>query len=421
MKPILSAVLLLLALSSFAQKKYEKAFIVTNNSDTIRGYINYVEMDKNPVDIKFKKNLEDKEFQKYTIHDIRYFEIEGYEYFSRWVCNISMDESEFARLSLGLDTSHRTDTVFLRMVSSGKYVNLYSYKDKLKTRFYIKNNEDPVPEELVYHVSIDNNEGAKVREYNTYQDQLIQVAIKNGASVDKVRELAATASYSQKELVKIVETINGGSDDHTFQKANHYKKTRFFIEGGVGRSSFKFTGRTDLSDLKFASALTPVISVGLDQFLKPAIGRVIIRPEVTFSMDRLHGKYKSDYEWENDYDIKRNTIGLTLSVLVNVYNTDPLKFYLGAGGGLNFSNYPEINYYVKYTESSPPTKKYPHGFRSDTQILLGRVGCVLNNKIEFSFVYNAVVGRLTENYIAFSDKYSSQQLRIGYLFSNKKK
>ncbi|MBV4357952.1 outer membrane beta-barrel protein [Pinibacter aurantiacus] len=420
MKPILFAGILLLSLSGIAQKKFEKAFIVTNSSDTLRGYVDYVEQDRNPVDIRFKKNLEDNDFQTYRIHDVQYFEIEGYEYYSRWVCSISMDESEFSRLSNGVDSSKRTDTVFLRLLTAGKYVQLYSYKDKLKLRFYIKGKDDPAPQELIYRVSIDNEEGARVKEENIFQGQLIQYAIQNNAATDKLYALAGRSKYSQRELTKIAETINGGNEV-TFEKANHYKKNRFFIEAGVNRSSFKFTGLDYLAAIKFSSSLTPAFSVGIDQFIKPAIGRVMLRGELSFYMDRLHGSNKRTNTWIDNYELKRNTVGISLSVLTNLYNSESFKFFIGLGGGLNFSKYPEVSYYVKYGESAPATEKYTQDFRSTSMPIIGRIGCVLNSRIELSLVYNGVVGRLTENYMTFSDKYSCQQIRVGYLFSNKKK
>ncbi|MDH7463774.1 hypothetical protein QEG73_20910 [Chitinophagaceae bacterium 26-R-25] len=420
MKPILFAGILLLSLSGIAQKRFEKAFIVTNSSDTIRGYIDYVEQEKNPVDIRFKKSLEDNDFQTYSVHDLKYFEIEGYEYFSRWVCSISMDETEFSRLHVGVDPSKRTDTVFLRMVTAGKYIQLYSYKDKLKLRFYIKGKDDPAPTELIYHVSIDTEDGSRVKEDNIFQGQLIQYAIQNNVVNDKLYTLNGRSKYTQRDLAKIVETINGGNEI-AFEKADNYKKSRFFFSVGASRSSFRFTGFDDLSSIKFSSSLTPAFTVGLDQFIKPAIGKVMLRPELSFYQDRLHGTNKRSDTWEQFYELKRNTIGLSLSMLSNLYNTESFKFFIGVGGGLNFSYYPEINYYVKYGETGSPTGMDSHEFRGTTMSIGGRVGCVLNSRLEFSFVNNWNVGRLTENYAGFSDKYSCQQLRVGYLFSNRKK
>jgi len=420
MKPILFAGALLLSLTGIAQKKFEKAFIVTNSSDTIRGYVDYVEQDRNPVDIKFKKNLDDKDFQTYSIHDVQYFEIEGFEYFSRWVCSISMDESEFSRLSIGVDTSTRTDTVFLRMVTSGKYLQLYSYKDKLKVRFYIKGKDEPAPQELIYHASIDNEEGTRVREDKIFQGQMVQYAIKNNAATDKLYALTGRSKYSERDLTKIVETINGGNEV-AFEKADHYKKSRFLIEAGLNRSSFKFTGSDPMAAIKFSGATTPAFSIGIDQFIKPAIGKVLLRGELSFYTDRLHGTNKRTNTWEDNYELKRNTIGISLSVLTNLYNSESFKFFIGLGAGLDFSKYPEVSYYVKYSESAPPSEKYAHDFRTQSLPVIGRVGFVLKSRIEFSFVYKGNIGRLTDNYMAFSDKYSCQQIRVGYLFSNRKK
>lgn len=420
MKPFLFAGILLLSLSGIAQKKFEKAFLITNANDTIHGYVDYVDQDKNPVDIKFKKNLEDKDVQTYSIQDVKYFEIEGYEYFTRWACSISMDETEFSRLHTGIDLKSRMDTVFLRMVTMGKYVQLYSYRDKLKLRFFIKSKDEPAPKELVYHTYFDNQDATSVKEENIFQGQLVQYATENNAATDKLYSLTGRSKYIQSDIVKIVETINGGKEV-AFEKADRYKKNRFLFEAGVSRSSFKFIGLDDLAALKFSSTLTPAFSIGIDQFIKPAIGKIILRGELSFYQDKLHGTNKRSDTWEDNYTLKRNSIMMSLSMLANLYNTDQFKFFIGAGGGFGFSNCPENRYYVKYGEPGTPTEITPYLFRPSAISIIGRAGCVLNKKFEFSFVYNKNVGRITENYIGFADKYSCQQLRFGYLLSNRKK
>ncbi|MDI3318526.1 hypothetical protein QJ048_02015 [Pinibacter sp. MAH-24] len=217
-----------------------------------------------------------------------------------------------------------------------------------------------------------------------------------------------------------MELINGGNE-LTFEKADHYKKNRFIIQAGVNRSTFKFTGTTDLVGLQFTKSYSPAFSVGFDHFIKPAVGKVILRTEISFHTDKFHGEYKKINTWQDYYDLKRNTIGVNLSILTNLYNGSSFKFFIGAGGGLNFSNYPENNHYTIYGEPTPAATKFAPHFNASSITLAGRAGCVLRNRIEFSFMCNGVIGRLTENYTAYSDKYSSQQLRVGYLFSNRKK
>ena len=49
---------LLLAGSCYSQSStYQKGFVVTNNGDTINGWIDYRQWDKNPDEIKFKKDI----------------------------------------------------------------------------------------------------------------------------------------------------------------------------------------------------------------------------------------------------------------------------------------------------------------------------------------------------------------------------
>ena len=68
---------LLLSLSSLAQG-YLPGYVVTNNGDTLKGFVKYVRTENSPRVIRFKTDANAK-VNKYSAADVKYFSIDiGY-------------------------------------------------------------------------------------------------------------------------------------------------------------------------------------------------------------------------------------------------------------------------------------------------------------------------------------------------------
>ncbi|MET3112486.1 hypothetical protein AAKU52_000197 [Pedobacter sp. CG_S7] len=138
---------------SFAQSNFQPGYIVTPKGDTVIGFIDYKERSVNPVKVVFKPHKYSLT-QQYTINDCTAFGINHLETYQRFVVAISMSKENNNNLSHGLDNSERRDTVFLKVLQSGKNVVLYAYQDPLKKRFYISDQHHKTPEELKRNIYI---------------------------------------------------------------------------------------------------------------------------------------------------------------------------------------------------------------------------------------------------------------------------
>ncbi|HUH32393.1 MAG TPA: hypothetical protein VLZ28_00485, partial [Daejeonella sp.] len=75
MKNIYTIVLfILLPCLVYSQSNYTEGLVITHNSDTLKGFIDYQEWVKNPEKITFKTSLSAAE-QVFTESDIVYFEV----------------------------------------------------------------------------------------------------------------------------------------------------------------------------------------------------------------------------------------------------------------------------------------------------------------------------------------------------------
>src|SRR5258708_31187958 len=118
---------LLLALPSviFAQSNYYKGYVIKNNGDTLKGFINYHEWDQSPKTIDFRINKDDKQTLLFNPKAIKGFEITEMETYISYAGIISMNKMKLDDLPNKLDTSKRQDTIFLRPLATGLYLTLY--------------------------------------------------------------------------------------------------------------------------------------------------------------------------------------------------------------------------------------------------------------------------------------------------------
>src|ERR1700750_2801584 len=129
---VLLAVILLPSLS-LAQSNYKPGYIVTLKGDTLRGFIDYREWDKNPDAISFKSALTDSKPRQFTPDQARFIKINGQEAYQHYAGPISMDITDKDHMGYQRDTSSRVASVFFRVLQKGKNLSLYSYTDNLKS------------------------------------------------------------------------------------------------------------------------------------------------------------------------------------------------------------------------------------------------------------------------------------------------
>src|SRR5690349_21598375 len=80
----------LVFITSYAQKNLKEGFVVLNNGDTLKGFIDYREWYKNPNSVLFSvANAED--MQRYKLKDITSFAVNGREMYQRYLVKVSMD------------------------------------------------------------------------------------------------------------------------------------------------------------------------------------------------------------------------------------------------------------------------------------------------------------------------------------------
>jgi hypothetical protein len=424
--------LLFLNIPSEGQGNFKKGFVITVEGDTLKGYIDDRAWEENPEKINFRKIPEDAEEKSFDIHNAIFFQIDGGSSFQRWMVSVSMDEVEYSKLHIGVDTSKVKKTVFLKMLVDGGYVNLYSYTDAIKTRYYLLDKTAGQPVELsyrtYYYISKDfTTNPQKIVTVRNYIGQLKYVASKFKASSKELNRKIENASYLSEELSEITVLINGKNALilNTTYTSDEKLRLYFFISIGIKSSLLNYMDAPYCYEVNSESnhkkTWSPVPHFGFD--LKKKTGsRLYLREDMSFSTDKLASSdqyseplnfYYDDYE----YSTSQWNINLSNSLNYNFLYTSVIKMYAGAGVDVHFSHinsstysshaYDLYNeYFTVYVDLLPPRQLW-------VSFPL-RIGVLVKNKFEINYQYHIPVSITDEH--GCSRQIKNMEIGIAYLF-----
>jgi hypothetical protein len=390
MKLHLIALLVALPACIFAQSNYHQGYVVKNNGDTLKGYIDYREWTRCPTSIDFKINKEDHQILPFNPHTIKEFQVNGMGTYVTYKGIISMDRTKFPDLPLMQDTSKKLDTVFLKQIATGAHLTLFSHQDEIKERFFVRENGQIVELKYSQYYTTDH----QTIEKNIYRGQLIFYIHEFMPGNSKINKKAEGTLYNKGDLNDIISKINGNSN-FSIPKKPFY---RLFAGLGVNDIKTKLTDNThqigvpktagtityyeleNLQVTKFSTKTSPKINFGIDFFVNPDVQQLVLRTELSLSY--INANFQFDvYNGEADanvplnYSFKQYTGTFTPQILYNIFNRDDFKFYIDGGIGLNFSTY------SKNAASSYDLNPFWTSLPIQT-------GVVVNKRIEFSFTYS---------------------------------
>ncbi|MBB6500435.1 hypothetical protein [Pedobacter cryoconitis] len=397
----------------FAQSNFQKGYVVTNNKDTIAGYIDFVEQTKNPVSITFKTALE-SQTQTFNTANCSAFSINEMEAYQRFDVEVSMSKMDLANLSVGPDKTIEKRDVFLKVLQAGKNITLFSYTDKIKKRFYLLEKDSATPYELVSGIYLKAANDNMMMEDIEFRRQLSLVMNKFEVGTETDRNKLAFLGYDEPSLIKIAARIN----EQKVAKSK-YNSTRFFVGIGMNANKGYYKGTHNFAspDAHNKSSYTPYLSVGIDAFANPAIRKLIYRLELSLSTSRnevstiTEGKYGESAT----HQFNQVTVSMIPQMIYNIYNRDHLKVFLGGGVGLNLSG---------YTTNKEIDKSF---FRQETSVEENKTeleklnfslpltaGIVLHKKIEIlaGYTFSSAIS----NYQTFSVNIQRYKIGVNYLF-----
>jgi len=316
MRKLYTLILILLPAIIFAQSNYHEGFIIKDNGDTVKGYINYREWTESPQSIEFKQSKNDGQATVFSPTTAKAFQINGMETYRTFRGNISIDKTRFPDLPDHLDTSKKSETVFLKQLATGKFLSLYAFTDEIKTRFFIgEKNSEPV--ELKYYTYYSENK--EVIKTPLYKGQLGAYISRAYAGSTKFDYKINDSRYEESDLVSLINKVNA-----TTTSGSQKSSVRLFA--GVGASFNK----TDINNVYFyeknesLTSVSPKISAGIDIFENPNVQQFIFRLELSYFY--VKPEYKASHITDQfgaqteslDYTYTQNNIVFTPQIIFNL-------------------------------------------------------------------------------------------------------
>jgi hypothetical protein len=402
--------LLLAPFFALAQSNYHKGSITDNQNQTVSGYINYREWDESPKYVEFKNSLDDNKTQSFYPSAIKSFVVDEADTYYSYTGKISQNRTRLPDLPTDRDTTTKTRTVFLKLITTGDKLTLYEYTDSIKTRYFIQEkNSQPV--ELLYQQYY-NESKTETHTVNTYAGQLSSLIVKYNDADVKLLAKTERLTYSA-DLEDIVNDINGVK---AVVKKRTKSNVRFFVGAGATTTTASFDVSNDPTQFNKSTGYSPKISAGIDIFSNPDIQSFIFRAEVYANYNSaqfLGNTYGGSTE---TYSFKQYIVGIAPQFIYNIYNKDAFKVYIDAGVMFSYSSNTALDFSIQ--GGGYPVQTVDVSLIKLWYAFPIQVGVVLNKRLELfaSGTVGTVGGAIFTNDAYFNIKGQIYSAGVHYLF-----
>ena len=383
----------------YSQTEYKKAIVIDNKGDSIYGFVKDLGWDKNPDKFIFSSSIDGQDKQTIELKDILKVIIPDEVVYQKFTTTISMDEVKFSMIHTGPDTSKVTKAIFLKVLIEGCNVNLYSFTDGLKTRFFFTDQNIYIPRELIFR-NYHANEGLNIVRDETFKKQLNYLAKLYKPNSKELNNKIKTSNYYLNDFIRIFSLINGDNNAIFCPVYINPVNTRFQLFGHIGirNSTLAHMDYTDCHKLtagcKKNISVLPAIGIGLN-ISKSENARISFRVELDFSMDKVSSSDKyieplNYYSEDFIYRITQKNLGLCNTLNYNYFHYKKIKGYFGMGITINYSNISKSEYfshvYGPYTNYNITTEPLLDRSRIGISFPL-QLGFVIGKRVDLNTIY----------------------------------
>jgi hypothetical protein len=340
--------LMSLACNAFSQTNYTPATITTSAGKVLEGFVDSREWAATPTSMNFKlKNDAASPVQTLTPDSISSvlfttLSIQFVAYHGK----VSMDETDIRKIKNNHSHPVAEKAIFLEMIRTGKHASLYQYIDDLKTRYFLST-ASTSPEELVYKAFSKGTNQFSF--FKGYQNQIFNAATAaNTEGLEKIKKSISKVEYNYDDLTTVVDAINGAVGKKHVQNAStvssekvRMRKTNYFAGLGVITAKTSFTGETIFATPdNQKNGVLPSVTLGADIYFKPIAKRTFLRLELasfsyTAELNKVESTQSRDYN--NQYKLSLHGVGFNTKLNYHIVNGENMKWYAGAGIGLNYA------------------------------------------------------------------------------------
>lgn len=258
MKSSFTAILLLLSLASFGQRKFEKGYFVNNSGNATEAWIEISSGDNAYHEFQYKL-AEDAELKTLDIGSVSEYGVPEKYKFKRF--DAEVDVSAFNKIDQNKEPSFETKKVFLRVLIEGK-ASLYQYRQNHTSLFFFHTeNSATVPQQLIYKKYYAQDEMIGTNTF--YRQQLFSNFQCGEGSLEQFKDI----DYTKKNLSSFFAEYNECIEANYANYANVRRmKTDFnlAVQGGMYLSQLGLEYQDVLGRRDVMADNIPGVRVGLE-------------------------------------------------------------------------------------------------------------------------------------------------------------
>ena len=297
-------------------------YYISQNTDTIKGLIEYRNWNYNPVTVRFKERNEVKEL---TPSNVALFHVEDADTYQSYSGQrMIWPGTAFDNTIASADSVARYDStpVFLRAISKTSKASLWHYASANRMNFFLKVGNEPV-RELVFAAYLRNNQLVEDRQYRR---QLQEVFGAEVAQHRLQRELE-TLDFQESDLGNFLNLLSG-----KIEKRKKLFPSTFGVSAGVVYNNYRVVDKNDVyryDDLTYKSTLSPQVGISYTLYRQRNFGRYFLNMQLnlsSYTIQANNGLFKSSV---------RSGLAADLNLLpgFNIRNKGVVKW--GIAGGVS--------------------------------------------------------------------------------------
>jgi hypothetical protein len=338
----------------FSQENFLPGYLVRNNGDTVSGFIDYRNWERNPDIISFREKSPATTIQ-YTPGRIKGFGVLDEIYESATI-ETEMSPDNTTSLLFKPELKIQTDSTFLQVMIRGEK-SLYFYMNRLgKEQFYIK--QGSTYELLIYKRYFKDQDGENVIAENRRYIGQLQLYLNDCPSVKTKLE---NMDYRKKSMENLfLAYIKCTGSKIQFQKKTEKLRTEIGILAGLSLTTLKFTSEyyTLLVDAGYPQSVNFTGGIFFDVVLPRNMSKWSLCNELTFSTYKVTSHYDEILN-SNQFTKIESTFGYSYIKMNNMlrfkYPIGDWFIYLN-GGISNGYAIAEKNYMKLDTKNFSPEK-----------------------------------------------------------------
>ncbi len=388
-----STLLFLLCLSFtplFAQPKFVKGYLVLNNGDTLKGYlqeqVNYALVKT----IRYKNEIESTQDSTLSVSDIVGLTIsETDEIYFNHIVDVDKKQIELSRLENNMRKDIKIEKVLLKVLVRGK-VDLYQYIDENSKLHFFYREGTIVTEFGIIKFIAKNGQFAEIPEYK----QQLQKLFSDCPALNK-----RIFWYSESSFVRSFIDYNNCSQSLIYAQNKKKKnpKASITLHAGISLNDLSYNGADELntagnfaSQQSYSSPLNPILGISTDLMSKGKFNTVTLYLDASW---QYVGKYKGSnnvtdtFTDRKDYSIDFSYINSNIGMKYFFNKNSKISPFLKFGVGLRFllsqnSTMVKTSFNASQ-ELEPLVILSSTGFGVSTSI-----GCILSKHFQIELCYH---------------------------------